>query len=216
VTPAELATIERRLSAERLSVYRTAVGGDLEKAVRLYEWNRDLASALGATLGDVEVVVRNAMHEQLTAWSTSRHGQPWWYLDPGAVLTDRATKDITKARDRATYDGKPETPGRVVAELGFGFWRYMLASRYDRVLWLPCLRQAFPGLRGRGVRRDVEHLMHLLYDARNRIAHQEPMHNRPVAQVRSAAMEVVEWVCPVAKRWIEGRCAVRAVLSRRP
>src|SRR5262249_22123504 len=107
--------------AERLSVYRTAVGDDLERAIRLYEWNRDLASALGATLGDVEVVVRNAMHEQLTAWSTSRHGQPWWYLDPGAVLTDRATKDITKARDRATYDGKPETPGRVVAELGFGF-----------------------------------------------------------------------------------------------
>ncbi|HET8684200.1 MAG TPA: hypothetical protein VFM54_20350 [Micromonosporaceae bacterium] len=148
MTPAELAMIERRLSAERLSAYRTAVGDDLERAIYLYEWNRDLTSALGATLGDIEVVVRNAMHEQLTRWSASKHGQPWWYLDPNAVLTDRAREDITKARDRATYDGKPETPGRVVAELGFGFWRYLLARRYERVLWLPCLRHAFPGLRG--------------------------------------------------------------------
>ena len=51
---------------------------------------------------------------------------------------------------RATRNGRLEMPGRVVAQLTLGFWRYLLASRYGRTLWLPCLRQAFPGLRVAG------------------------------------------------------------------
>jgi len=34
-------------------------------------------------------------------------------------------------------------PGKVVAELSFGFWRFLLARRYTASLW-PALRPGFP------------------------------------------------------------------------
>jgi hypothetical protein len=64
-------------------------GGDLVRAIALYQWNAEVASAFWAVLGHVEVVVRNAMHEQLAAWSVRRFGETRWYLDPGRVLTPR-------------------------------------------------------------------------------------------------------------------------------
>jgi hypothetical protein len=81
--PTDLATLERRLSAERLAPYRVARGGDLAAALALYEWNAEMSGAFGTTLGH-----------------------------------------IAKARQRATRNGRPETPGRVVAELNLGFWRF--------------------------------------------------------------------------------------------
>jgi hypothetical protein len=39
--------------------------------------------------------------------------------------------------------------GKVVAELTFGFWRYILAGTYQATLWSPALRHAFPHLRTR-------------------------------------------------------------------
>jgi hypothetical protein len=39
---AELLTLERRISVERLAPYRTAAANDLMRAVRLYERNAEL------------------------------------------------------------------------------------------------------------------------------------------------------------------------------
>ncbi|HXL93420.1 MAG TPA: hypothetical protein VN969_31200 [Streptosporangiaceae bacterium] len=49
------------------------------------------------------------------------------------------------ARQQATDGGQhPVVPGKVVAELHFGFWRYLLASKYYTALWVPALSAAFP------------------------------------------------------------------------
>ncbi|MEV0006344.1 hypothetical protein AB0H28_29245, partial [Micromonospora sp. NPDC050980] len=97
---AELLTLERRWSPERLAPYRAACGGDLVAAVALYRWNAEISAALGTTLGHVEVLLRNALHEELAAWSLRRYGEPTWYLDPGGVLTDEGRRDVNKARSR--------------------------------------------------------------------------------------------------------------------
>ena len=39
---------------------------------------------------------------------------------------------------------KPETEGRVVAELMWGFWRLLHSKVYEVNLWRPCLRHAYP------------------------------------------------------------------------
>ncbi len=212
--PAELATLERRLSRERLAPYRAACGGDLAAAVALYEWNAEVSAALGTTLGHLEVLLRNAMHDALTTWSTDRFGEPRWYLDPGGLLTGEAKREIHTARGRATRDGRAETPGRVVAELTFGFWRYLLASRYERTLWLPGLRPAFPRLHG--MRRDVNDAVSGLHKARNRMAHHEPMFNRPVSALRDTAVRVAGWICPVTRDWISTQCRVPQLVIERP
>ncbi len=209
---AELATLERRWSPERLAPYRSACGGDLAVAIALYEWNAEVSAALGTTLGHVEILLRNALHEELTAWSLRRYAEPRWYLDPGGVLTDEGRRDIVKAQGRATRDGRAETPGRVVAELNLGFWRFLLATRYDATLWRACLHRAFSGQR----RRTVHNAVGRLHEARNRMAHHEPMFNRSVADLRATAIEVAGWLCPVTRDWINARCRVLSLLAIRP
>ncbi|BCJ45960.1 hypothetical protein GCM10010168_49080 [Actinoplanes ianthinogenes] len=58
--------------------------------------------------------------------------------------------------------------------------------------------------------------MQQLHEARNRIAHHEPMFNRPIADLRQTALHLVGWICPVTRDWIEQRCRVPEVLSGRP
>src|SRR4051794_29263768 len=209
----ECALLEGLLSAERLAPYRAACAGDLGAAIKLYHWNGELSAAFGTTLGDVEVIARNAMHRQLTAWSARTRGEERWYLNPApAFLLPPAMDDIAKARSRATRNGRSETPGGVVAELNLGFWRYLLARRYDRGLWHPCLHRAFPGQPRATVFAAVDRLL----DARNRIAHHEPMYNRPVPELFDTSLRVLAWIDPVARDWVDRRSRVPDVLAIRP
>lgn len=158
----ELATLERRFSAERLAPYRAVCDGDLAAAMALYQWNAEVSAALGTTLGHLEVLLRNALHHELTAWSTRQHGEARWYLDSGQVFFTEAHQDISKARSRATFQGRQET------------------------------------------------------QARNRMAHHEPMFNRPVAELRATALTVAGWICPVTQAWIESQCRVPQLLANVP
>jgi hypothetical protein len=203
--------IERRLSAERLGPYRAIVGGDLPAALALYEWNARISSALWETISHAEVVVRNALNDELTQWSLATYAQPRWYIDPGRLLTARTIDDIDAARWRARQSGK-ETPGRVVAELNLGFWRFLTAHNYDRSLWRLCLHRAFSGQSRVAVHDALRHLNR----ARNRCAHNEPMHNRPIADLHATALEVVGWICPETRKWISTRSRVPRNLLLRP
>ncbi len=205
--------IERRLSVERLSPYRAAMSGDLDRAIALYRWNAEVAAAFWTLIGHVEVLARNAMHERLQAWSVTAVGHTRWYTALGYLFNAETNQDIATATRRALAGGRAETPGRVVAELPFGFWRFLLAGRYERSLWRTCLYEAFPG---QGRRRLVFDRVSGLHQLRNRIAHHEPVHNRPLAQLHADAMELTDWVCPTTSEWIRAHSAVSDVLARRP
>jgi hypothetical protein len=207
------AVLERRLSTERLAPYRAAVCGDAARTIALYEWNAEVGAAFWAVVGHIEVLVRNAIHDQLTNWFTEQFHEPQWYLDPGRLLTAQARLDIAGARSRAVREDRVETPGRVVAELTFGFWRYLLAVRYERSLWRTCLWQAWPG---QGLRREVHDKVAQLHVLRNRIAHHEPIHNRPLDSLHDTAMTVAGWVCPVTRDWIGSLSRVAGLLLERP
>jgi hypothetical protein len=71
---------------------------DLMRAVSLYERNTELSAAFWIVLCDLEVLVRNAMHEKLTDWSIYRYGRPGWYLDRGEVFNEQTINDIESAR----------------------------------------------------------------------------------------------------------------------
>ena len=102
--PPHLEALEQRFSQERLQHYRRAVGGDLVRAIELYEWNAQISAVFWVTLGHVEVLVRNAMHEHLTVWSQTNYRDHRSYLDYGGIFTNRTLSDIGKARERAQLD----------------------------------------------------------------------------------------------------------------
>jgi len=204
--------LAQRISAERLAPYFAATNGSVDAALDLYEWNAEVSRAFRITLGHLEIVARNAMHDQLTAWCTAQHGHTTWYQPLMARLAPQAAQTIADARRRATRTGRPETPGRVVAELPFGFWRFLLTSRYDRILWRTCLYRAFPRQR----RRSVEVVMARLHELRNRIAHHERIHNRDLPQLHTDALTAAGWVCPDTAAWLTQISHVPQLIRQRP
>lgn len=104
----------------------------------------------------LEVTLRNAMNDQLTAYAQR---PDWWNANVG--LHPFETRRIHEAIHEVTIQkGSSATPGHVVAELSFGFWTSLLANKYHQRLWVPVLQYAFPRIAGtrRDLHRDLERL----------------------------------------------------------
>lgn len=203
------------LTPERLASY-TQRCPDEASALRLYEWNMRAAAAVLELTGAVEVVARNAMDRELRAWASGRGAATWFDAVP---LDEQGRLDLVKARARATRNGRrTEVHGRVIAELTFGFWRYLAESRYLTALWTPALHRAFPDgptdvlTRQRAVRTRLQQL----HFVRNRAAHHEPIHQRDLRRDHDYAIELLGWISPVAADWARSVTSLRAVLDARP
>jgi len=205
------------LSAGRFDQY-VAAAGSTATAADLYAWNARAAGALHETLGAFEVVLRNALDHQLTAYHRIvLAGDGHWYADRSMPWrSEKLIKHIARARARASGDGKhPEIHGKVIAELTFGFWRYMLAAPYQTTLWAPALRRAFPHL-GSQKRDAVYPSIDRLHVLRNRVAHHEPIHALNLTARHGELLQVATWIDPAAAAWIGQTSRVLTVLTARP
>lgn len=208
----QLATVLASFSAERLAPYRRHTI-DLAAAVRLYEWNTQVSAAWWHDIAHLEVLVRNAIHQQLSSWCERTYGHCYWYDDPGGFFTPAHTADIAAAKGRLRRLGRPEEPGRIVAELNFGFWRYVLAGHYELSLWRPSMHRAFPG---QPRRRGIHERLARLHQLRNRIGHHEPIYDRPLASLHNTLMEIATWISPETADWIRAHSPVAKALTQRP
>jgi hypothetical protein len=164
--------METTVSSERFAGYLAHCGGgDAAAAVELYRWNGELAGAFWESLGHVEVVLRNTLDNRMRHRQRRRRTPDSWLSDPTVGLDQRGRADIVKARRRVASKCKQPGDGQLVSELGFGFWRFLLARRYQSDLW-PDLAGGFPNAPSRD-RRGVEEPVVRLHDFRNRIAHQQ-------------------------------------------
>jgi hypothetical protein len=200
----------RHISQPRLDRYIVASNNDLDAALDLYEWNVLASGAFFESLGALEIALRNAMHEQLVVWCASDPGE--WYDDPKSVFNVKTKQAIRLARDRVKSKGAQETPGRVVAEINFGFWRYLLTGSYQQPLWVPCLQHVFPGSK----RQAIETPVASLHELRNRIAHHEAIFARDLSRDYDYLIEVAEHLHPRLAWWVDSRSRVPEVLSARP
>lgn len=99
--------IGRRLHVSRLGTFMAATG-DQAEAIALYRWNVELAGAFFETLTLTEVVLRNALDEQLTIWnaqqrdrSTGRRHPAEWTGDPATPLRTLTSHALRQARQAA-------------------------------------------------------------------------------------------------------------------
>lgn len=207
------AQVAAGISPERLAPYLRASGSDLTAAIRLYEWNLAVSGALYEALGILEVVLRNALSTQLAAHHGTLPGH--WYDDPLDVLSEFAHEDIAVARRRLRKLRRPETPGRMVAELSFGFWKFTLAKRYEATLWTGYLRHAFPHLQPQS-RATVYRALDALHTVRNRIAHHEPIHSRDLTADTLAISHVLDWIDRDVRAWAVTISRLQSTIATRP
>lgn len=115
-TPIAWSELEAAFAPERLAPYLNHLGGDRDRAVALYLWNIALCESLYPLLNLSEITLRNRFHQVL-----SQHFQRQdWYDD--AWLDQRDASKVLEAKQKIARHRLSPTPGRVVAELTFGFW----------------------------------------------------------------------------------------------
>lgn len=217
--PDDLTHIEllrARFAPARFDRYVAAVQGDPVAALRLYEWNAMASGALFVAIGHFEVLLRNALDVELCRYHRKViGGDGAWWKDPAMPLQADLADRVSEARRRAVRGGAPETHGKVIAELMFGFWRFLLDARHSPTLWAPALRHAFPHLRPK-VRVEVYDRVEHLNTLRNRIAHHEPIHRVPLEERWRDLLMVAGWICPTTAAWISSSSTVPVVLTAKP
>lgn len=187
------------VSSQRLAPYMTETSGDRDKAIKLYDWDRDLSAAFFRDISILEVALRNSIDRALC----KKYGE-LWYQSSAILFDSRTFKQISKAwcslpAEHQSYDAKNrKVRGRLVAACTFGVWVNILdkggktdlrgpcaKADHDRVWDRGTLLEAFPGagqISGRedGMELDrkwVHQQVRKVHLLRNRVAHHESLIN---------------------------------------
>jgi hypothetical protein len=204
-----------KLSVARISNYLYACDDDLSAAITLYVWNSQISAAFLEVLGVVEVVVRNAWHENLQKMSIGHCGVPRWIENRNGQLNKYSMRDIDEAITRLTKRNRNLNMDQIVAELNFGFWRFLFAKQYRTTLWPMAGKHAFPNLNASQI-GELSNAMGQMHDLRNRIAHHEPIHRRNLEKDYSDCLWIIGGVCQVTRAWVESNARVPEILRNRP
>ncbi|MCQ3806872.1 MAG: hypothetical protein KTV16_06260 [Acidimicrobiia bacterium] len=82
--------IEEAISAPRLNTYRSLASSD-DHAWALYRWNIDLAAEVAPIAADLEVTLRNTIHDRLT----DHFDRGDWWAANSLLLDDVTAKMLT-------------------------------------------------------------------------------------------------------------------------
>ena len=213
-----LDALEAALSRQRLRTYRRATPGR-NQALDLYVWNTAMSAAFYGPLQVLEVVLRNALHEQLAGCYGAA-----WYDNPEAGLDTRGRARIAIAKTDVVRNGHGPHPHRLVSALPFGFWVALLGegdfidpdghhrADFETTLWRPALRLAFRHRTGL-TRGQAYKPLNDLRRLRNRIAHHEPIFERNLFDDHQRILDVTGWISPEARTWIERHSRVPLLLD---
>jgi hypothetical protein len=199
-----LAELDLPVSAERLESYRKPGGTDLDVLVN-YLWNVELSEALYPCLQAIEVTLRNSIHSA----ASTRYQTEYWFDLADVLLPAQAAK-IQEERDELRRRGKPQTAGRIVAELTFGFWVNLFNRPYERAphnadnrwAWhdrnLALIDTVFPHAPRRVRNREsMRRRCDAVRDLRNRVFHYEPIWHRPFLDREHAdILSMIGWISP--------------------
>ncbi len=159
------------LSMERMESYGDC-NGNPKSVLARYLLNMALCESLYQPIQYCEVALRNSIHQYLTKLMDTEE----WYDSPRFNLTDWAEKQITGAKEKITKSGKTLTPGRIVAELHFGFWTSFFEAHYEqKTLFLPSgIKGVFPYLpKSMHNRKKIKGKLDKIRLLRNRVFHHE-------------------------------------------
>jgi hypothetical protein len=74
--------------------------------------------------------------------------------------------------------------GQVTAQLTLHFWKRLYSSNYEKTLWKRALKRAFPNKTLD--RADIANNLEILYQTRNRVAHNEPIYSARLHDAEAA------------------------------
>lgn len=209
--------VEQWLSPERFQTYVRMAGGDRSRALELHEWNTQLNAALLHDFAHLEVGLRNfydralmrAVHTGESHWTDRASFTALFPAVPGNDARTHA--DLGLARRKAGGPSAP--PGKLLAELTFGFWVLMTSSRHTTLVWTPHLEALYPS---GSQRRKIHEGLDDLRKARNRVAHHEPVRVPDVNNLLRRMHRYASYISTDLARYIRQTSSVDALLRSRP
>lgn len=169
---------EAIINPQRMGRYLSACQGNTRKAMTLYRLNLKLSQELFTTISCFEIALRNRIDSHLR----NNLGNDWlWHgVQSGGIFDNIGCIHTTKNIKEAVHRLKEHyTHHKLVAELGFGFWRYLFASQQFNVTGRTLLRifplkpPSSPALHYN--HKFVFNQLAQINILRNRIAHHEPI-----------------------------------------
>jgi hypothetical protein len=200
-----VANLERLVSRPRLERFRPTNRNDLETAVT-YLWNVALSEALMQGLAAVEVGLRNTVHSTMT----DHVGTEYWFQ---SILKEAEMNEVhDKWTTLSKRHKKPPTPGKIIAELMFGFWPPLFSNHYHDLWWkngAVLFKAAFPNIPAglpphpSIVLKDIYERVDACQKLRNRVMHHEPIFgglvrlNRPILplpDIHQYIVDLLTWI----------------------
>ncbi|MEY4569058.1 MAG: hypothetical protein RLZZ398_497 [Verrucomicrobiota bacterium] len=186
--------IQPALAVERLDAYRQDQA-EPRVALARYLWNMALCESLYSPLQMVEIALRNALQSSLE----SHFRSPRWYDVPACwhLLTTTQQSQIAEAKQNLARQNKPFAPGRIVAELTFGFWTAFFNKRsaQNRDIIQLTTRVFHSAPKSQRDIRSLNRRFTLLRELRNRVFHHERIIHWVDLDTRHAAMlETIGWI----------------------
>jgi len=169
---------ENIMSEHRMNRYLTACGGNSKKAMTLYRLNLRISQEMFTIISCFEVSLRNAIDKQYLMTI----GPDWLRQAAGTggiFNNSHCHFSTTSVREEIRSLGSHYSHGKVVAVLGFGFWRYLFAQHQYRQAGSTLLR-IFPAKPHSTAQTQynqafVFNQLAQINGIRNRIAHHEPI-----------------------------------------
>ncbi|MFY9309744.1 MAG: Abi family protein [Bacteroidia bacterium] len=169
---------ENIMSTQRMSRYLTACNGNTKKAMTLYRLNLQLSQELFTVISCFEITLRNSINKHCVAtlgndWLKDAVFPNGIFDNPNCALTAKSITEALRTLNR-NY-----THNKLVAELGFGFWRYIFAQHQFTATGRTLLRifpakpTSTPAIQYN--QTFVFNQLAQLNKIRNRIAHHEPI-----------------------------------------
>ncbi|MFW0004458.1 MAG: Abi family protein [Coxiella endosymbiont of Dermacentor nuttalli] len=186
----------RSISHARLSSYRHAFNCTDEEALHYYYWNQVLSSELYILIHNIEICLRNQIHNELSKEVSFVNKQNildnfnWFdFFDfvvpdpksPSGKKLNQTGEALKKIKKDLVRKDVLISPQNIVSNLEFGKWAYILRTRsYSDgrpINWTKCLAKIFPNLNtSRKKNRDAMNArLEEIRLLRNRIAHLEPV-----------------------------------------
>ncbi len=165
------------MTPARMNRYLVACGNNSRKAMTLYRKNLQLSQEMFTVISCFEIALRNAIDKQCTL----SLGNDWLRIgaDNGGIFDNRNCYQTKQNINDAIRKLHVYSHHKLVAELGFGFWRFMFAQHQFNATSRILLR-VFPSKPTSTPTLQYNHTyifnqLAKLNDIRNRIAHHEPI-----------------------------------------
>lgn len=177
--------IVKYISASRLKSYEVICNGNVKKTLKLYQTNLRLSQAFYPLLSLFEVILRNALDEQLKVYFKDNN---WLITQQNGFMSDPALSYTDRKTGKKRYNhylkncvaniitdlGANATQGKIMAGLTFGFWTSLFDKTHYKILnGIPI--QIYSNLPPATNRNIVYQKLLRIRDFRNRVYHNEPI-----------------------------------------